>query len=306
MANAPFNAPRNNRDGNRRSLRELMESGNGMGGSGSAGADDWGSSKSANDGVESTSAEETERILAALRRDQEERPPAAEDDPVLLDEMRKENDSLRSIVAELTQLLEETTSKGNESLGEHEQEYEAMLEDKSENIRRLHEEIQGLEAQLAGEPPPGAGAGELGSGGDPHAELSALADELEQERVAMQRQTKQLEGDRMQLREDEESMMRQMREMEMQMSKERAELARQRNELTRLHSEIRHELELATRDAEVNKRLDLLRRRAEPEVAEEKPAPKPGKKSARGEEKKPRPNKETGLFRRFFGGGGDK
>ena len=57
------------------------------------------------------------------------------------------------------------------------------------------------------------------------------------------------------------AMMRQMREMELQMAKERAELARQRNDLQRLHSEIRHELELAQRDAAVNERLRLLQRR---------------------------------------------
>ncbi len=34
--------------------------------------------------------------------------------------------------------------------------------------------------------------------------------------------------------------------------------------------------------------------------------PKPTKKSAPGTQQKPRPSKETSVFRRLFGGGGDK
>ncbi len=298
MANVPPDASRNPGDGGRRSLRDLMEKGGGLRAAPRPSDDDpWGDKPSESDELESTSAEENARMLAAYQ--QEQAPEMTEEEIAAAAELREENDRLRGIITEMKQLLEETTSKGgqeDEGWSEREKEYEAMLEDKSETIRTLNVQIQELEAQLSGDS--SSAAPEQPAISD--ADLSALSDELERERIAMQQQGRQLEADRMQLREDEESMMRQMREMELQMAKERAELARQRNELQRLHSEIRHELELAQRDAAVNERLKLLRRgQNTEEEQEEKGSAKPTKKSAQGTKKKPEGG--GGLFGRLFG-----
>jgi hypothetical protein len=325
MANSP-DSSRAGRDGNRRSLRDLMDAGNGSGSAQRASAgqrppsDPWGGDPPATDELETTSAEENERILAAFRRSQGEEtaesPAAGEesfDDPVAVAEMTDENDRLRGIIGELRQLLDETTAKGGEAGNERELEYQSMLEDKGETIRGLHIRIQELEALINGEEAPAEAAADDKAPSAAEA-MAQLSDEIERERCAIEQERRRLEDDRRQLREDEESMMRQMREMEMQMSKERAELARQRNELQRLHSEIRHELELAQRDAAVNERLRMLQRRSSADASSpEKPAaPKPARKSAQGTQKQPPkapppktpPPKEGGggLFRRLFGG----
>ena len=208
----------------------------------------------------------------------------------LIETLKEENESLRGIVAELRQMLEEGggAQGGGESSADMEREYQAMLEEKAEIIRELHASKQEVEKQLAEKaaivPTPDRN------------ELLALSDELERERCQTEQERRQLEQDQNQLREDEESMMRQMREMELQMAKERAELARQRNELQRLHSEIRHELELAQRDAAVNERLKLLQRRHR-EVEEGTSVPAP---------KTPTTKKDSGsgmsMFKRLFGG----
>lgn len=306
MAKVPPDSSRNPREGGRRSLRELMEKGNGAGAAFRAAQrqpedEAWEEKPAQAEDLEAPSAEENASILAAVRRDQP--PKMTEEEAVAAADLRDENERLRGIVSELRQLLDETTAKGQDDGGwsEQEKEYEAMLEDKSETIRTLHVEIQELEGQLSGE----GGGDSAPSEQQPSfsdADLSALSDDLERERIAMQQQEKQLESDRMQLREDEDSMMRQMREMELQMAKERAELARQRNELQRLHSEIRHELELAQRDAAVNERLKLLRRNQPPEDKDDAPV-KPTKKSSQGTKpKKPEPGKGgSGLLGRLFG-----
>lgn len=251
----------------------------------------------------------------SLRRPRRDEPlePAPDDTPStagthpmpdrnaeLIETLKEENESLRGIVAELRQMLEESGGKqggGEEAFAEREREYEAMLDEKTEIIQKLHTRIQDLEKQLSEKaaivPTPD------------REELLALSDELERERCQLEQERRTLESDQQQLREDEESMMRQMREMELQMAKERAELARQRNELQRLHSEIRHELELAQRDAAVNERLKLLQRRHK-EVEEGSQTP--------GGETKPIPKtpptkKDSGsgsgmsIIKRLFGGG---
>jgi hypothetical protein len=127
---------------------------------------------------------------------------------------------------------------------------------------------------------------------------------LQQERRVLEQETEQL-------KEDEAALMQQMREMEVGMSRERAELARQRNELQRLHADIRHELELAARDATLRERLIPLQRRhhemlhrkgtggpapAQPQAREPQPAAReaePAPKEERG--------KDSGLLKRLFG-----
>jgi hypothetical protein len=235
-----------------------------------------------------------------LNRGHQAGAPAMRDrDAELIETLKEENDSLRGIVAELRQMLEEgggAGGGGSEGSAEREREYEAMLDEKTEIIRQLHAKMQELEKELEAKkaivPTPD------------RAELLALSDELERERCQLEQERRQQAEDTQQLREDEESMMRQMREMELQMAKERAELARQRNELQRLHSDIRHELELAQRDAAVNERLKLLQRRHK-EVEEGGKGATDPKSSGAG--RTPAPKKESGsgmsIMKRLFGGG---
>src|SRR5262249_38487422 len=122
----------------------------------------------------------------------------------------------------------------------------ALLEGKSEVVPNFDRQVQALEQELNGHqevpeekktPRPLAR----------EEELMMLSEELERERR--------------QLKEDEEALMEQMREMEVQMARERAEMARQRTELQRLQNDLRHELELAARDATLRERLAPLQRR---------------------------------------------
>jgi hypothetical protein len=198
------------------------------------------------------------------------------------------------VIAELQQFVEEA-HRAEQSWVEQQKEYENLLEEKSEVIRGLHQRVKSLEEQVQVRPPPG------------EEELMSLSDELERERCKLQQERRELEQESAQLREDEEAVMKQMREMEVSMSRDRAELARQRSELQRLHAEIRHELELAVRDAALRERLMPLQRRhqemlqrkggsagpvpasppSQPEPAPTPPAP-------------PEAKRYSGLLRRLF------
>ncbi|HEV3235674.1 MAG TPA: hypothetical protein VGZ25_01715 [Gemmataceae bacterium] len=201
--------------------------------------------------------------------------------------LRDENIQLRLLVAELQQHLENLTgpNSADAKLAEQNKEVEALLEEKSEVIRTLHLKIQEIEEELIKKPVPIAAT--------PHEEeLMRMNDELERERR--------------QLQEDEDSMMQQMREMEIQMAKERAEIARQRNEMQRLHGEIRHELDLAARDATLRERLAPLQRRHQDVMTRRGSSPAPGAGPASANaapapaaEAAP-PKKDSGLLRRLF------
>jgi hypothetical protein len=197
-------------------------------------------------------------------------------------QLRAENAELRRATDELRQILEEAKQL-EESWARREKEYESLLEEKSEVIRDLHRKLQ--EAPAAGERPAG--------GSTPREEeLLALHEELERERR--------------QLTEDEESLMKQMREMELQMSRERAELARQRNELQRLHTDIRHELELAARDATLRERLAPLQRRAQDALNRRGAAPSAEASAQPAAQQSPAPRPQpargsSGILRRLFG-----
>jgi hypothetical protein len=230
-------------------------------------------------------------------------PPYSEDDQDLqetplpvataedVDMLRAENAALRCTVDELEKLLEERMQLA-ESLAERQRDQETLLEEKSEVIRELHIKLQ--ECSAAGIPRESAASPR-------EEELLALSEELELERR--------------QLREDEEALTAQMREMEVQMSRERAELARQRNDLQRLHSEIIHELELASRQASLRDRLQPLQRRHQEmlhrkgfEPAREAPPPVPTNPTPASaptpvpEVQEPeRPKDHSGLLRRLFG-----
>lgn len=201
--------------------------------------------------------------------------------------LRDENLQLRDLVTELERHLEELTAQdGNaQGLAAQQCEMEALLEEKSEHIRQLHLRIQELDQSIKNTPQPVA---------VPH----------EDELLRMQ---EELDRERRQLQDDEEAMMQQMREMEVQMARERAELARQRTDLQRLHGEIRHELELAARDATLRERLAPLQRRAQ-EVMNRRgsspgapgvPAQQTAQPVAQPVEAQA-PKKDSGLLRRLF------
>jgi hypothetical protein len=168
-----------------------------------------------------------------------------------LDHLRAENAQLRALCGELEQALQEATQHPSGSGWEEQaREYEALLEEKSEMIRRLHQQLQEAQAALqeadaqsSPAPAPRAHQGPVPR----EEELLALSEELERERR--------------QLQEDEQSVMEQMREMEVGMAKERAELARQRNDLQRLQGEIRHELERLERNGALQSKIENLKTR---------------------------------------------
>jgi hypothetical protein len=202
-----------------------------------------------------------------------------------LELLRTENAALRDMVEELEKLLEEKL-RAEQAWTERQREQDALLEEKSDVIRELHQKLQERPAAAAAAAPrePAAIPREE--------ELLALHEELEQERR--------------QLKDDEEALMAQMREMEVQMSRDRAELARQRNDLQRLHSEILHELELASRHAALRDRLQPLQRRHQEmlhqkgtESSREGPRAAPNADPAPPQEAPARDN--SGLLRRLFG-----
>jgi hypothetical protein len=90
------------------------------------------------------------------------------------------------------------------------------------------------------------------------------------------------------------------------MSRERAELARQRSELQRLHTDIRHELELAARDATLRERLAPLQRRAHDALNRRGAAPvaeapaQPASPEAPAQRSQPS-RSSSGILRRLFG-----
>jgi len=167
-----------------------------------------------------------------------------------LELLRDENAQLRSLCVELEQALQEAAQLSESQLaGDRVGEYEALLEEKTETIRQLHQELQNahsivadIESQLQEavqlRPPSGPTPREE--------ELLALSEELERERR--------------QLQEDEQTLMEQMREMEVSMARERADMARQRNDLTRLQNEIRHELERLEKSGAAVRKMEELKR----------------------------------------------
>jgi chromosome segregation ATPase len=95
-----------------------------------------------------------------------------------------------------------------------EQDYENLLEEKSEQIRKLHMQLQAA-------PTPGSSAGT-----PTEEELRQLFAELQRERSILE--------------EDRGTMEQQFKEMELGMARERAELGRQRAEVKRLQAELEH------------------------------------------------------------------
>jgi len=205
-------------------------------------------------------------------------------------ELRRENARLHELLDQARERLL-AADREAEQWRSREAEYENILEEKSELIRQLHEQVE--KAGSAAAP-----------GGDdrrvPREEdLIALEQELLRERE--------------QLKQDEEALMAEMRSMEVQMARERADLARQRNELQRMHQQLKHELEIALRDGAMRDRLAPLQRLQE-EIQKRHVGAEPARQhghsadstaGARGRSSSPGTNgsgKKTGFFRRLFGG----
>jgi chromosome segregation ATPase len=215
-----------------------------------------------------------------------------------LEALRSENAQLRSLCLELEQALQEATQNGppvSADVEERFKEYEMLMEEKSETIRDLHQQLQQAQTVVAEIEGQLATTTNRSTGPTPREEeLLSLSEELERERR--------------QLQEDEQTLMEQMREMEITMARERAEIARQRNDLVRLQQEVHHELERLEKSGAMQSKLDALKSRfqdatvrrgmsqgttgaAPPPLAQ--PVPQP---------EEPPKKEEGGLFRRLFGG----
>lgn len=223
-------------------------------------------------------------------------------------QMQAENDELRSIIAELHQELELANGKNEQDYGNRLKEYESLIDEKNELIRSLHLKVQELEQNMRPPTPK-------------EDELLAMSEELERERCQIQQERRKLEEDMRQLKEDEHVMTEEMRKMEMQMSKERAEIARQRSELQRINEEIKHELDRIERDKGLSDRLTQLRQRhtdatkgkslgSSGPVLPVRDKPQASTQMAidldaeQGKKPADSPRKDSGMFRRFFGGSG--
>jgi hypothetical protein len=205
--------------------------------------------------------------------------PVAEGDE--LDSLRAENDALKARIEELEAIA---SGQGEAKWQERQREYEMLLEEKSEVIRGLHQQLQEAnESALADSNMPAANLGISGVRLGQAEEILRLKRELDDQR-------KQLE-------QDEEDMMAQMRQMEMMMAKERAEMARQRQEVQRLQSDLAREIEKSSQNPELRERLHSLRRQQEPKQA---PEPKPASAAAAPPQSKEE-HKSSGFFRRIFG-----
>jgi hypothetical protein len=213
-----------------------------------------------------------------------------------LEHLRAENAQLRSLCGELEQALQEAAQPADPQWEARVQEYEMLLEEKSDMIRQLHQQLQGAEATVA---EAGAARPRAHDGPAPREEeLLSLSEQLEHERR--------------QLQEDEQALMEQMRQMEVGMARERAELARQRNELQRLRSEIAHELERLERNGALQNKMDSLKSKLQDANTRRGAAPSSASLPALPADPDPAPtppvvpSKSNSLMGRLFGQGGSR
>jgi len=225
-----------------------------------------------------------------------------------VDGLLAENSHLRSSVEDLQARLQQASETSEHAWLERRQEYERLLEEKTELIRTLHFQLKEEESRPATKPTP------------KEEELLAFSEELERERCQLDQDRRQSEELRQRLTEDEQEMLRQMREMEVQMARERADFARQRTELQRILDDIRRELENIERNGHLNQRLGQLRQRFQ-DVALARPGslsgsvkaslsktPPPGEKKATSVKSpvaektaSPAAKKDSSVLRRLFG-----
>ncbi len=193
-----------------------------------------------------------------------------------LSQLRQENARLREMVEQ----LQSNPSAGSEQDWlERQKEYEALLDEKSEVIRELHQKIRSLQQQQAA----------------PRNEVKAPH---EQDLLDLQ---EQLEEERRLLREDEEALMKQMKDMELSMSRDRAMLARERQELRRLHDELMHEIEMASRDGQLRERLAALQRRQQEASAARHSPPAANNQTPEQPPRNDPAKKGSGFLRKLFG-----
>lgn len=205
-----------------------------------------------------------------------------------VEKAKKENDLLRKHVVELGSKLQADTPT---AWKEQQREFDQLLQEKTEVIRRQHMQIQELQDALQAGPAVGG----------------VSTEELE-------RKQQELLDLEQRLLSDQDSLGRQAREMEMSMAKERAELARQRAEIQRLQTDLQREMELASRDPGLRERLANLQRRPDgrprtvnslPDVAGA-PTPPPRRpvtmQAINLDDPAAEDSQKPGLFRRLFGG----
>lgn len=211
--------------------------------------------------------------------------------------LKKENEALQRRILELE---EKAKADAPTAWQEQQREFDQILEEKSEAIRRLHMQVHELQEALRGGPQ-GPTAEQLD-------QRQLVLDQLEQRLLA-----------------DEEALNMQAREMEMSMAKERAELARQRAELQRMHADVQREVELASRDPGLRERLANLQRRPDgrpktmsslpdinlgnaptpqptPASTQQRPARPATMASMPAFEEQPESPQKKGVLRRLFGG----
>jgi hypothetical protein len=164
-----------------------------------------------------------------------------------LEMLSAENEQLRNLCVELEQALQEATQHGDQGQEDRIKEFEALLEEKNQTIRDLHEQVHKAKTVIA----------EMDVAGKSRREGPAPRED------DLLNLSEELERERRQLQDDEQALMDQMREMEVSMARERAEMARQRNDLQRLQSEIRHELERLERNGALQNKIDGLKSKFE-------------------------------------------
>lgn len=218
-----------------------------------------------------------------------------------LEQVQSENNQLHQLCIELEQALQEATQNGGGEAEARVKEYEALLEEKSQTICELHQQLQDaraqvaeLEAQLANGQEVTGQSEHQGQGPAPREEeLLALSEELERERR--------------QLQEDEQTLMDQMREMEVTMARERAEMARQRNDLQRLESEVRHEVERLERNGALQSKIETLKSKLQDATTRRGAAPATGQNASPRQPSVaqptplPQPKGGGGFMGRLFG-----
>jgi chromosome segregation ATPase len=212
-----------------------------------------------------------------------------------LEQLRQENDQLRTLCADLEAALHEAT-QGNPDLAAYDErlrEYETLIDEKNDTIRRLHQQLEEAEAAQQREDVPTS--------------ARRTAGPLPQEDELL-RLSEELEAERRQLQEDEATLMEQMRQMEMSMAKERAEMARQRNDLQRLNGEIRHELERLEKNGALQSKMDELKEKLKDASTRKGAAPTPVGKPAssaalpNANTQPPSGKPASGILGRFLGG----
>ena len=192
--------------------------------------------------------------------------------------MRRQLEEFEQLVASLDNVTEQSAPPPWE---DRQREYESLLEEKSEVIRRLASKNSGI-AGIAGR------AGRWRGAAWPRA--NADMDEVEKLKV-------QLEEERRRLRDDEEALMTQMREMEMAMSRDRADYRASVPSCSGSIATLCGEVEQAGRDTGLRDRLLALTRRPQDQART-----KTMTDISLPEQAEPQKKQNSGLFRRLFGG----